>query len=114
MEFRPIRARDHRDYVAPAFGAVEEDGNLFEPRIPQLMGNPKTSAMAIQVFMKLQEQFSEYGQDRNASQDDERYRNQLENLANILETMLEETLNEIETLEESYSVGLDFKPESGS
>lgn len=112
MEFKPIRAPGHRDFIAPAFDAVNEKGEMFEPTIPQIMGNPKTSAMGISVFMKLQEQFSEFGEDRNASQDDERHRNQLENLANILETMLEETLNEIEMMENSYSVGLAFKPDS--
>ena len=112
MEMKPIRAPGHRDFIAPAFGAVNEKGEMFEPTIPQIMGNPKTSAMGIAVFMKLQEQFSEFGEDRNAEQDDERHRNQLENLANILETMLEETLNEIERLEDSYRVGVAFKPDA--
>ena len=99
MELKPCRATAHRAYIASKFGAADEDGNVVELTIAQIMGNPKSSKLGIEVFLKLQEQFTEYGIDRGIGQDDEKYRRQLENLANILETLLEETLNEIEALD---------------
>ncbi len=103
---RPIRARGHRSYLAPEFGApgasdVEPEGLSM----PQILANPKLAELGLAVFEKVQVQLAGSGQDgskRGTGRDDEEetaaYRARLEFWADLLEIFFEETLAELDRL----------------
>lgn len=97
MEFVPCRAAGHRSYIAPKFGAGGEGGQHAELTMDEIMGNPRTAKLGIEVALKLQHQFMEFGESRDKN-DADVLRQQLEALANTLEILLDETIRELEAL----------------
>lgn len=100
MELRPIRAEGHRSFIGPEFGGRANGEDPSGLTIAEIMADPKTAALGMSVYQQLREQFSEGGvgirvQDSTYEAD---YRRRLEGWADILETLLEETVNELDRL----------------
>lgn len=100
MEYRPLKASKHRDFIAPEFGAGGTDEEAVGLKLTEIMAHPKLSALAVSVWDSLREQFSgetETPEQKETAAEAE-YRMQLENMASVLEILLEETLDELELL----------------
>lgn len=103
MEYVAHPAKEHRAYIAGKFGGRHagtpgEDGTPTELTVSQIMGDPNMAKLGIEVAIKLQEQFAEFDGNKEGESKDVT-RRKLEALANTLEVLLEETLNELELLD---------------
>lgn len=98
MELKPIRAAAHRVSVAPEFGAPDLSVEGTGLTIAEIMAHPKLSDLAVEVWDTLQTQFAgaQDSAEGKAAALDRAYRKRLEDLVLVLETLLEETLDELE------------------
>ena len=99
MKLQSLRAPEHREFVAPAFGApfsaAEDPQGLT---YIQILANPKLAELGRQVYAELKKQFAEDNEGTRESEEQAQYRVRLESWAEMLEIMLEEVLNELESL----------------
>ncbi len=98
-KLQSLRAAQHRDFIAPAFGAPHSSGE--DPQgltYLQVLANPKLAELGRQVYGQLRIQFAEDSERPAESEEQAQYRMRLESWAEMLEIMLEEVLNELETL----------------
>ena len=98
IEFKPLRAAAHRTSVAPEFGATDMSDEQSGFTMAQMMAHPKLSELAVSVYDTLRKQFSEGGESAKQKQNAEeiKYKQRMEQMAIILEILLEETLNELD------------------
>ncbi len=99
-----LRAPDHRDFIAPAFGAPQSSGP--DPQgltYIQILANPKLADLGRQVYGQLRVQFAEDDDRPVETEEQAQYRLRLESWAQVLEIMLDEVLNELETLKPARS-----------
>jgi hypothetical protein len=94
-----LRAPEHREFIAPLFGAPPSTGE--DPQgltYFQILANPKLAELGRTVYNQLRLQFAE-DEDRPAETEEQaQYRLRLESWAQVLEIMLDEVLNELESL----------------
>ena len=100
MEFKPLRAPEHRDFIGPEFGAGELSDEAAGLKLTDIMAHPKLSELAVSVWEELRDQFAEEkpSAKQKANAAEEEYRVKLEKMASVLEILLEETLDELELL----------------
>lgn len=100
MEYKPLKAPEHRDFIASEFGAGDAGEEAVGLKLTEIMAHPKLSELAVSVWDSLREQFAaepeSAKQKENAAEVE--YRTQLEQMATVLEILLEETLDELELL----------------
>ena len=98
IEFTPLRAKDHRASIAPEFGSrdISETGTGLT--VAEIMAHPKLAELAVTVWDQVREQFAENdeGAKQTASASEAEYIRRLEGVAEMLEILLEETLDELE------------------
>lgn len=99
LKLKPLRAPGHRDFIAQAFGgpaSTSEDPQGLT--YMQVLANPKLAELGRQVYGQLRAQFSEEDDRPHETEEQAQYRQRLEGWAQMLEIMLEEVLNELESL----------------
>ncbi len=99
MELKPIRAKAHREFLAPKFGGTDAGTDPEGLTFAEIMANPKTAALGIEVYAMLREQFAEGAAHVPGTSEGQEYRTRLANWADILEVLLEETIAEIERID---------------
>ena len=94
------RAEAHRAFIGPEFGAGPDglDPQALSPAA--ILADEKLARLGQSVYAELRAQFQEQAEDviEEESPEDEAYRLKLENMADLLEILLEETLAELENI----------------
>ncbi|TCP63418.1 hypothetical protein EV663_101687 [Rhodovulum bhavnagarense] len=98
LDLKPLRAPGHRAFIGMEFGgpSAEADPEALSPG--DVLADPRLMSLGRAVFEELRLQFAEPAGAAHLSDEEEAYRQKLETWADILEILLEETLNELETL----------------
>ncbi len=101
-KLQPIRAQEHRSFIGPEFGAGADGSDPQTLTYMDIMADPKLAILAREVYDELRQQFAhpEAAAMRTETPEAEEYRLKLEGWADMLEILLEETLAELETLNE--------------
>lgn len=93
-----LRAPGHRTFLGLAFGnlaGILDDQEPAGLSYLEIMADPRLAALGRQVFDELRRQFAS---DPASSDEEDAYRQRLENWADALEILLEEVLTELATL----------------
>lgn len=100
VKLTPIRAADHRAFIGPEFGAGPDGEDPQALSYADIIADPKLAALARRVYDELRDQFSQPDSAalRAETDEEEAYRIRLEGVADMLEILLDETLEELETL----------------
>lgn len=93
-----LRAPEHRAFIGPEFGGPAAGDDPQALTYAEVMADARLMALGRMVFEQLRQQFSEPEGGVSLSEEEEAYRKRLEGWADILEVLLEETLNELEIL----------------
>jgi hypothetical protein len=100
VRLQSLRAPEHREFIATVFGAPKSTGE--DPQglnYLQILATPKLADLGRQVYGQLRIQFAD-DEDRPRESDEQaQYRLRLEGWAEMLEIMLDEVLNELESLQ---------------
>lgn len=99
---RPIRANKHRSLIGPEFDAGPDGIDPVGLTYADISSDPKLSALGALVFAELKEQFADGNNAAPAeTTEEEKYRLRLEGWADVLETLLDETLRELEVIRQA-------------
>ncbi|QGX99847.1 hypothetical protein EI983_16850 [Roseovarius faecimaris] len=94
-----LRAKEHRAFIGPEFGAGEDGADPQTLTYMQIMSDPKLAVLARQVYDELRQQFAQPDAvTMSETPEAEEYRLKLEGWADMLEILLEETLAELEAI----------------
>lgn len=99
-DLRAIRAPGHREFIGPKFGGGASGDDPEGLTMFQIMSDKRLADLGLEVLDQLREQFAA-SPDAGAfaSPQATEYRRKLEFWAALLETLLEETLDELERLD---------------
>lgn len=103
----PLRAPGHRDFIGPDFGGRPAGEDPHSLSYAEIISDPRLAGLGNKIFHELRKQFAApdpTGADDPAT---ERYRRKLEGWADMLETLLEETLADLEALDGGGQPGAD-------
>lgn len=103
----PLRAPEHRKFIASVFNGAPESDELKGISSFDLIANPKLGELSRRVFARLKVQFAADDIKIPGADDLVQHRLKLEGWAAVLEIMLDEVLTELESLRDTASDDLD-------
>lgn len=100
VQLHALRAAEHRFFIGPEFGGSLDGEEPAGLTYLQIIANPKLADLGKQIYGQIRAQFAtEDGESQSKeTEEDAQYRMKLESWANVLEIMLDEVLNELESL----------------